>query len=434
MVTSMSEEIIHNLAKEILSLSHDEILMDLRFLDVALFSLKVEMKDNMGAHPLSLGVLTIDPYYLVEKYKRDKNYGTHLYLHSLLHHVFLHGLIEENRDEKLWNLAMDIAVENSILELGISGAKVEKETALRSKLRVLKKQVPVFTAQKLYQYFRVYEPSKDAFQEWRELTHYDEHIFGNIKEELELSAEEWKKIARRVKADLNSFSKNATGADAMMENVKASTREKVNYDAFLESFMVRGEVPKVDLDHFDYIYYTYGLKLYENMPLIEPLEYSEEHRIKDFVIAIDTSASCRGKLVEAFLRKTISIMGKKDNFFSKVNIHILQCDHEIRRDTKITDLAELDTFLQNAKLIGFGSTDFRPVFDYVEELREKKEFEDLKGLIYFTDGYGMFPSAMPDYEVAFVFMGEDEYAPKVPPWAIKVVMPEEQMEEMEEKA
>lgn len=427
----MSKEQIHSLAKEILALSHDEILMDLRFLDVALFSLKVELKENMGANPLLPGTLTIDPEYLLLHYKREKNYGTHLYLHSLLHHVFLHCIDADRYEENLWNLATDIAVENTILELGISGTRVEKEDALRSKLRVLKKQIPVFTAQKLYQYFKIYEPSKDAFSEWKELTHYDEHLFYDAKEELELNGEEWKKIAERVKADLNSFSKNATGADAMMENVKASTREKLNYSAFLQSFMVKGEVPKLDLDNFDYIYYTYGLKLYENMPLIEPLEYKEDHKIKDFVIAIDTSASCRGKLVEAFLRKTVSIMQNQESFFSKVNIHIIQCDHEVRMDTKITDLSELDTFLQNAKLIGFGSTDFRPVFDYVEELKEQKEFDELKGLIYFTDGYGIFPGTMPDYEVAFVFMGEDEHAPKVPPWAIKVVLPEDQIEELE---
>ena len=29
---------------------------------------------------------------------------------------------------------------------------------------------------------------------------------------------------------------------------------------------------KINDDEFDYIFYTYGLKLYEKMPLIEPLE------------------------------------------------------------------------------------------------------------------------------------------------------------------
>ena len=51
----------------------------------------------------------------------------------------------------------------------------------------------------------------------------------------------------------------------------------------------------------------------------------------------------------------------------------------------------------------------------------------LKGLIYFTDGYGSFPSQKPDYDTAFVFI-EDEYNnPQVPAWAIKLVLKSEEI-------
>ena len=80
--------------------------------------------------------------------------------------------------------------------------------------------------------------------------------------------------------------------------------------------------------------------------------------------------------------------------------------------------------MQGVKLRGFGSTDFRPVFQYVEALQQVGEFADLKGLLYFTDGYGIYPERMPDYDTAFVFLREDGEAPAVPPWAIKVVLDE----------
>ena len=35
---------------------------------------------------------------------------------------------------------------------------------------------------------------------------------------------------------------------------------------------------------------------------------------------------------------------------------------------------------------------------------------------------------MPDYEVAFVFLNEDENRPKVPPWAIRLVLEDEEIE------
>ena len=80
-----------------------------------------------------------------------------------------------------------------------------------------------------------------------------------------------------------------------MQNLREVNRERYDYTSFLKKFAVMGEVMKINDDEFDYIYYTYGLKLYENMPLIEPLEYKDVKRIREFVIAIDTSGSGRGR-------------------------------------------------------------------------------------------------------------------------------------------
>ena len=55
---------------------------------------------------------------------------------------------------------------------------------------------------------------------------------------------------------------------------------------------------------------------------------------------------------------------------------------------------------------------------------EQKEFTNLKGLIYFTDGYGVFPAVKPPYETAFVFVEEGNFVFNqfIPPWAIKLVL------------
>lgn len=42
------------------------------------------------------------------------------------------------------------------------------------------------------------------------------------------------------------------------------------------------------------------------------------------------------------------------------------------------------------------------MFAYVDELIKKKEFRNLKGLIYFTDGFGNFPAKKPDYETVML--------------------------------
>ena len=79
-------------------------------------------------------------------------------------------------------------------------------------------------------------------------------------------------------------------------------------------------------------------------------------------------------------------------------------------------------YMEDLTVQGFGGTDFRPAFAYVDELIENDRFENLKGLIYFTDGYGVYPDRQPSYETIFVFTEEDEQAPKLPPWASKVVL------------
>ncbi len=420
---------IRSLAGEVMRLAHDGILINMRFLDVALSKLKTVCREQTGAHLFDGSTLYYDPAHLLLQYQTAPHYAARLYLHTLLHCIFYHGRTTDKMNRVYWDLATDIAVEHTIVDMGLHLTELPSDDLLQNRLALLRKQAGGLTAEKLYRHFRIEEPSEKAVQEWYRLCHYDEHIYWDRREELELSQAEWRRISERIKADLKSFSRDRNNAESIEQNLKEATRERYDYTDFLRKFMVMGETVQVNDDEFDYIYYTYGLQTYGNLPLVEPLEYKDSNKIRDFVIALDTSASCRGEIVQAFLQKTYNILQNGENFFTKINVHILQCDSEVRQDTKITGREAFDDFLAHGKLTGFGSTDFRPVFDYVEKLREKQEFDNLKGLLYFTDGYGIYPERMPDYDVAFVFLHEDENAPKVPPWAIRIVLDEEALEE-----
>ncbi len=420
---------IRSLAGEVMRLAHDGILINMRFLDVALSKLKTVCREQTGAHLFDGSTLYYDPAHLLLQYQTAPHYAARLYLHTLLHCIFYHGRTMDKMNRVYWDLATDIAVEHTIVDMGLHLTELPSDDLLQNRLALLRKQAGGLTAEKLYRHFRIEEPSEKAVQEWHRLCHYDEHIYWDRQEELELSQAEWRRISERIKADLKSFSRDRNNAESIEQNLKEATRERYDYTDFLRKFMVMGETVQVNDDEFDYIYYTYGLQTYGNLPLVEPLEYKDSNKIRDFVIALDTSASCRGEIVQAFLQKTYNILQNGENFFTKINVHILQCDSEVRQDTKITGREAFDDFLAHGKLTGFGSTDFRPVFDYVEKLREKQEFDNLKGLLYFTDGYGIYPERMPDYDVAFVFLHEDENAPRVPPWAIRIVLDEEALEE-----
>lgn len=421
---AIEKDKVHALAGKVLALARDNILVTLRFLDTALAGLPLKAVSGSGGMATDGAFIYYDPVFVLKAYQAEPKSVTRSYLHILLHCIFYHSFQYDKVEAQWWDLAADIAVEHTIMEMQLSAVSLAQDADAQRKLRILREDAGALTAEKLYRYFRHNPPSANEHQELIRYFQKDNHTLWKPREELAVTAEQWKKISERVKADLKAFTKARSGAEALEENLKEATREKYNYEEILKRFTVMGEDIVVNDDEFDYIYYTYGLETYGNMPLVEPLEYREAHKVKEFVIAIDTSASCRGTVVRAFLNKTYSILKSTENFFHKINVHIIQCDNEVQSDTRITCDEDFDTFLRYGKLQGFGATDFRPVFEYVDRLKEQGEFENLKGLIYFTDGYGIYPERMPDYEVIFAFLEEDEYRAPVPPWSMKVILEE----------
>ncbi len=417
------------LANQILSLAHDDILIHLRFFDMALARLRWKPRENIGCLATDGANCYYDPIFLLQEYQREPKYITRCYLHLLLHCIFSHSFQYNKLETDLWDLAADIAVENVILDMKLSSVTLEQDGDSARKLIVLKEDIGALTAERIYRYLRHNPIMPHEREELQRLFQKDVHTLWMPQEELEVTLEQWKKISERVKADLKSFTKTKSGAESLEKNLEETTRDRYDYTEILKRFTVVGEDIAVNDEEFDYIYYTYGLEHYGNLPLIEPLEYKETKKVREFVIAIDTSASCRGSIVRAFLRKTYSILKASENFFHKINVHIIQCDNEVQSDTRITSEEDFEKFMKYGKLNGFGATDFRPVFKYVQRLKKQGEFEDLKGLIYFTDGYGIYPERMPDYDVIFAFLDEDENRPPVPPWSMKVVLESEELEQ-----
>lgn len=429
---SKNKEKISQLAKEVLRLSRDRILMNMRFLDVALSRMEPASKPGLKGVATDGRNLFYDDIFVLRSYKKEPAYLSRCYLHSLLHLIFYHPFRYEEVETVYWDMAADIAVENVMLEMDQHFLKLHRDTQRKAQAAALKEKCGALTAEKIYRYFLRTKPDEEELAEWKLLFHRDEHIFWTKPEQMEISFAQWKKISERIKTDLKTFSSGKGNSDSLEKNLAEVTKDRYDYGEILRRFMVTGEEIHPNDEEFDYIYYTYGLAHYGNMPLVEPLEYKDIKKVKEFVIAIDTSASCRGKIVQGFLRKTYSIMKGAENFFSKVNIHIVQCDNEVRSDTKITCDADFEEFIRTGKLTGFGATDFRPVFDYVDDLTEQGSFENLKGLLYFTDGYGVYPERMPAYDVIFAFLNEDERRPSVPHWALPVVLEEEELDGAEE--
>ena len=250
----------------------------------------------------------------------------------------------------------------------------------------------------------------------------------------EQKQDDWENISRQTEMMMKQFGGifPGIGTDRLFAQIDSANREKYDFRSVLKRFAANCEVTEINPDEYDMTWYTTGLELYGDMPLIEPTETQESNRLRDFVIVIDTSGSTEGELVKKFVNLTYTILKSEELFQNEINIHIIQCDWEIREHVKITSQTEFDEYIKNMKLRGFGGTSFVPVFKEVEKMRENDEFRDLKGLIYFTDGYGSFPDEPTEYETIFVYLKENEKwnNMETPSWITKLVLTQEEMMEV----
>ena len=210
-----------------------------------------------------------------------------------------------------------------------------------------------------------------------------------------------------IQVDLETFMKSRSGETGdFLVNLKLANRKKQDYSAFLRKFTRLGERMKINDEEFDYNFYTYGMQLYGNMPLIEPLEYKDVRVVKTFVTVIDTSGSVEEENFGDFLEKTVPDIKSGQKSEDRVNFHLIQCDALVQKDVKITSEKELEQVMEDLTLYGRGGTDFRPAFEYIEELRKNRRTYELEWNAVFYRWNGCLSEKKPEYPVAFIYDSE----------------------------
>ena len=377
-------------------------------------------------------VLFYQPSHLLRLYQDNPKYLNRLYLHTIFHCVFRHLWLKGRREPQLWSLACDIAVENVIDSLNRTSVKRPLTYVRQNAYQQITAEETVVAAAPVYRWLTRQTPGVLRQLE-REFVTDDHRLWPKDAPDqpqqmpTPLPQKTWQKIGERMQTELDLRDKEAgDGADALKQQVKAANRSRRSYRDFLRRFCVLREEVKLDPDEFDLNFYTYGLSVYGNLPLIEPLESRESKKIEELALVIDTSYSTSGELVRAFLAETYTLLKGQENFFHRMNLHLIQADNAIRQDILIHNEDELIHAMNHFELRGGGGTDFRPAFEYVNQLCAEKKFSNLRGLLYFTDGMGTYPAKRPAYDTAFLFLGERFDDANVPPWAMKVVLDEEE--------
>ena len=353
--------------------------------------------------------------------------------HMLIHCLFRHLIAPEDAVRPLWDLACDLSAEVLRAELFPSG---EGNINRRIIADALPEGVDPRAAG------AVYRALLDVFEE--ELSslegrfHRDDHRYWYTppKSEAHVSAAGEPTHRERVAAALEAGwpSPDALGGGFALTGrfgLRPGSREermllreagKYDFSRYLRRFSMEREELRLDLAGFDVIPYTYGLERYGNMPFIEPLEYAECRRVEELVIAIDTSGSCARPVVERFLSEIHRILMKGDSFFRRMNVHVIQCDAAVQSHAAIHSLEEWQDYTKRLTVKGRGGTDFTPVFRLVDKLRREGELTRLKGLLYFTDGDGVYPRKPPPYETAFVYTTRRALRQTRPEWVVPLCL------------
>lgn len=449
---------------KILNSVRTELYLSMRFMGPALGSLGFKMDLSTRTVGTDAAFIRFNPTYLLHTYIERPELLNRVYMHMLMHCLFRHMFsAKEHEDSELWDLCCDIAVESVVDSMEYPSILRVTSDFRQQWYEKLTAELKVLTAEKLYHYFilRKRDPylEESLRQEfamcdhsfWERIQPPEDEDDKNPKTPMENESnesdseqqpagekqqdttpmgsmdpkeEEWKENAKRIESDMETYAKDAAeDAGKLAWMLQMQNRERKSYKEYLKKFAVVREEVSVDMDSFDYGFYMYGLQMYGNMPLIEENEYREAKKVEELVIAIDTSASCKDKLVQQFINETGAILKQQESFFHKVNIRIIECDNQIQRDVCITNLDEMNAYADGFHVEGGYGTDFRPVFDYVETLRKRGGLKQLKGLMYFTDGFGEYPKKPTDYETVFVFYGDEEREErKVPDWAVKLYL------------
>lgn len=443
----MCEEII-KVASEVLNFSRQRTLVNMRFLEPAIRMLTESPSKCMCNRSYGMGTdgknLYYNPEYVLRAYQKEKGFVSRMYMHLVVHGIFRHFFVNPQIEQRKWDLACDMATECIIESWKLDFADISAGADEKRELDRIRKNVGLMNAEKIYGYLK--KTKESEIDRLEKIFRRDDHSFWysetknrndviqmksrqmNQNREVTFSSQKleelWKQVAQKIQVDLETFMRSRSGETGdFLVNLKLVNRKKQDYSAFLRKFSRLGEHMKINDEEFDYNFYTYGIQLYGNMPLIEPLEYKDVRVVKTFVTVIDTSGSVEEEKLRRFLEKTYQILKSGQESEDRVNFHLIQCDALVQKDVKITSEKELEQVMEDLTLYGRGGTDFRPAFEYIEELRRNGELTNLNGMLYFTDGMGVYPRKKPEYPVAFVYDSEVlDKIPEVPAWAIRYLM------------
>ena len=299
-----------------------------------------------------------------------------LMLHEVLHMALLHVTRRQSRDPHIWNIAADIVV-NDLIERNTSfplpkGAITDNrfqdksvEYIYEALLKSKKKYKLVITDILESSNLNNDESKKDSNDVMEPLS----------QEETDEIESFWKDKMEILKNSSEHQLSNGKGSlpAGIEQEISTILEPEVDWRHALWKYV--GKTP-ADFDDLDRRFIYKGLYL-ESL-LTEAVEVS---------VCIDTSGSVSDELLKQFAGELKGILRSYPN---------VKCSLFFA-DTNLAGPYEIDRIEQMPKAVGRGGTSFVPFFDYLKKHGEENNLLGNNKLsIYFTDGYGDFPSQEPN--------------------------------------
>ena len=392
-------------ARDILDASARQLSLSLRYLFLALSRMK-RIPDPRFLYTATDGEnVYYNPMKLVTRTRQEPVSVNRAQIHMLMHCIFpavRKAADLSGEERRLWDIASDIHAEY-IIDGMQTPALMRPESDTRTHAyRHLTDICGILSIDNIF--IQLHNEPEETLALWEELFYVDDHSpWPHMSRE---NSDNWDKQRAALASTLPAYG-TGKGEERLLKSLRLAERKQISYMEFLKRFMRLHEDSRLDPDSFDPGYYNYGLSIYGDMPLIEELETREIPLLEELVIVLDTSGSCAGSIIERFLNETLALINDLHAISDKTQVRLIQCDKDIQSDTLISPSANVSELLSDMELKGFGGTDLRPPFQYVRNLMSSGR--KITGMIYFTDGYGLYPVSRPPWKTAFVFQKEPDF-------------------------
>lgn len=300
-------------------------------------------------------------------------------LHALIHIAFQHAARRGPRDPARWELSADILANEAVSQMEgpelVAGAVRAPDLADRN-------------VEAIYAILGEKESSLEDLLTFhgREGTPEDSlpgvHLLPNPDDPEELR-NKWGRALRRA----HMVAERAQGGDlpaGLEQDYDESTESKVDWRSVLRRFFRTRRSDYSGLDR---------RKVHRG-------RYVQKLAVQDLQVrlCLDTSGSISEKELGSFLSEVRAILASRERVQATLYYNDVELHGPLRLHSAQGELPQP---------VGGGGTDFRPFFDKAEQ--DASAGPDV--LIYFTDGFGNFPSEPPDISTSTLWVLTKEGRP-----------------------